>query len=394
MVFKRKKGAFKKIDLFLFGGILLLVLFPLGRTIRQKWDYYFLPFDQERIQGLYEISQYVREKDAAWIADEIHFAYASWNYVNGGNPILVNPDYPPLGKYLVGLSIKLVNNEKIPTLFFAFLSLFSLFLVAKTFLKKSWLALLPLALFAWDKLFQEQLIYLPLFEVFALAFLGLAFYFFIKAEENNQFFLAANFFLGMLWATKPWMLTIPLMASWMVYLVLRRSGKKLIFWLASLPVAVAVLVVSYFKLLLEGWSLYKILSVQKWILWYHRSKLIKFGTVWPFIYLKRWYVWWGDKPYLPVDQWNLFWPIFTTLALIFSGLVFLKIFGLKRKWLKHFKFDSRITLLCLWVVFDLAFLSIGNMSVRYLFYLLPFCYLLGVYFCAGKWSTLIGLKRQ
>lgn len=370
----------------LFFLLLLLVIFPIGRVVWQKWEYYLSPFDLELMKASYERSQYVREDPEGWLPDEFHFAYASWYYINGGNPILVNPDYPPLGKYIIGASIKLFNNEKIPTLFFAFLSLFSLFLVSKTFFGENWLALLPVVLFASGKLFQEQLLYLPLFEIFTLAFLNLAFYFFIKAESESRHFLLANLFLGLLWATKPWMLTVPLMASWLAYLsLIKKDLRKTAFWLVSLPVAVTVLVISYFKLFLEGWSLYKVLSVQKWILWYHRSKLIKFGSIWPFIYLKRWYVWWGDKPYLPIVQWNIFWPVFTSLALIFSILTFLKTFGLKKKWLKKFQFDKRITSLCLWVVFYLVFFSVGNVSVRYVFYLLPFCYLLGIYFLRKIW---------
>jgi len=156
--------------------------------------------------------------------------------------------------------------------------------------------------------------------------------------------------------------------------------------------ALGVLLFSYLKLFLENWGFYKILSIQKWILWYHQSRLIKFGTVWPFIFLKRWYVWWGDKPYLPVGQWNIFWPVFTTLALIFSILVLLKTFGFKKRWFKNFKFDQKITVLCLWVVFYLGFLSIGNVNSRYVFYLLPFCYLLGIYFLERIWGLLVAKK--
>lgn len=374
----------KKILAFL---LLLLILFPLARIVGQNWDYYWSPFKPEEAKNAYEISQYVREENVSWIPDELHFLYASWYYLEGGNPILVNPDYPPLGKYFVAFSIKFLNNEKMPTLFFAFLSLFSFFLLAKTFLRENWLALLPVVLLAWERLFQEQLKYLPLFEIFAFALLNLALYFFIKAEKENLYFAVASLFLGILWAIKPWMLTIPLIASWAVYLILERRFKKLIFWLVSLPIAVAVLLFSYLKLLLEGWSFYKVLSVQKWILWYHRSKLIKLGSVWPFLYLKRWYVWWGEKPYLAVDQWNIFWPIFTTLALIFSILVLLKMLGFEKGWIKRFNFNRRISLVALWVIFDLMFLSVGNINVRYVFYLLPFCYLLGIYFLTIPWHN-------
>lgn len=364
--------------------LVLLIFSPLLGIVYKNWSKYIAPFNLQLTKIYYESSVYVKEKGGAWIADEILFAYAGWNYINGGSPILINPENPPLGKYLVGLSIKFFNNEKIPSLIFGFLSLFSLYLVCRLFLKSNLLALLPVAIFSWERLFQEQLIFLPLFETFALTFLNFSLYFFVKAEKDNRYFWASSFFLGALWATRPWMATIPLIMTLVVYLLLvQKKLKQSLCWLATTPLALAVLLLSYLKLFLKGWGLYKVLSVQKWILWYHQSRLIEFGSVWPLIYLNRWYVWWGDKPYLPMVQWNLFWPIFTTLALIFSVLVFLKTAGLAKIRLKNFKFDPKITVLCLWVVFYLMFLSIGNISSRYLFYLLPYCYLLGIYFLKG-----------
>lgn len=367
--------------------LLLLIIFPLGRVISQYWGYYLSPLKPNEAKNAYEISQYVREENVSWIPDELHFLYASQYYLNGGSPILVNPDYPPLGKYLVAFSIALFNNEKIPTLFFVSLSLLSFFLLAKTFLKESWLALIPVVLLAWERLFQEQLMYLPLFEVFMLAFFNLTLYFFIKGEKKSDYFFVSSLFLGMLWATKPWMITLPLMGAMAASLVLKRQFKKWLYWLISLPLAIMVLVISYSRLMVEGWSLYKILSVQKWILWYHGSKLVNVGSVWPFIYLKRWYIWWGDKPFISVDQWNILWPIFTSLALIISVLVLTKSLGLKRKWIKKFKHDERIVVLSLWVVFEILFLSTGNVNVRNIFSFLPICYLLGVYSLIVLWRT-------
>lgn len=360
--------------------IVLLIFSPFLRVVYQNWSKYMAPFDLQLTKTFYENSVYVKEKGGAWIADEILFAYAGWNYINGGSPILLNPENPPLGKYIVGLSIKLFNNEKIVVLVFSFLSLFSFFLLSHLFFGNKWLALLPVAIFSWERLFQEQLIFMPLMEVFALTFLNFSLYFFVKAQNDRRYFWVSSLFLGALWATRPWMATVPLMAACLVFLVLQKDRSKIISWLVSLPAAVLVLLASYARLLAEGWSLYKVLSIQKWILWYHQSRLIELGSVWPLIYLNRWYVWWGDQPYLPMVQWNLFWPVFTTLALVFSALTFLKVAGLAKFRLKNFAFEPKIIIVCLWVVFYLAFLSIGNVSSRYLFYLLPYGYLLGVYF--------------
>lgn len=359
---------------------LFLIFFPLARTVKTQWVYYKKPFDVERVKELYSISQYVRTSKAAWIADEFLYSYAAWYYINGGNPILVNPETPPLAKYLIGFSIKYFNNEKIPSVLFGFLSLFTLYLIARLFFKEAWIALLPVAFFVWEKLFLQQLEYLPLLEIFALTFLNLAIYFFIKAQDKNGYFFLANFFLGVLWATRPWMATVPLVASWAVYFLLEKDYHKLFLWLVSTPAAFIPLLFSYSKLFIEGWSLYKVLSVQKWILWYHSSRLINFGSIWPFIYLKRWYVWWGDQPYVQVDQWNIFWPIFTTLALILALIVLFNKLRLKIKFLPFLKFDKKVIPISLWVLFYLCFLSVGNINTRYFFYLLPYCYLSGVLF--------------
>lgn len=353
------------------GGLIFLTLFPLARVIYQNWPRYVAVYDAGLMKSLYESSIYYQLETGGWIADELLYAYAGWYYAHGGNPILINPEHPPLAKYLIGFSIKYFNNEKIIAVFFGFFSLIALFLLSQVFFKPSQWALLPVTIFAWDKLFQEQLIYVPLLEVFYLTFLLLAFYFFIKAQANPYFFFLSSFFLGALWATRPWMATVPLLAAWFTYLFLmEKKISKIIFWLVSLPVAVGVLLLAYTRLFLEGWSLYKVLSIQKWLLWFHQSQLVNWGTVWPYLYLKRWYVWWGERPWLPVGQWSPFWPIFTTLALFFGLLVFFK----------KLKAGQEIKILCLWIIFYLAFLSVGNITSRYVFYLLPFCYLLGTYF--------------
>ncbi len=363
------------------GFFLILLFYPSLKTLWEKKDYYLSPFDSKRADTLYNISQYVREKGASWIADEILFSYTALYYINGGNPILVNPENPPLGKYIIGVFIKIFNNEKIPSLLFALFSLFSLYLLSSLFFANKWVAILPVALFSWGKLFQEQMIFVPLLETISLTFLNPSFYFFVKAQKNSRYFLFANLFLGALWATRPWMATVPLIAAWAAYLLLfEKDKRKFFYWLLTTPAAICILLLSYFRLLLDGWNIIKVLSVQKWILWYHQSRLIKLGSVWPYIFANRWYVWWGDKPFIAINQWTALWPISTTLSLLFSFLVFSKTLWSKAKIISRLEFDRKIAVICLWVVFYLVFLSVGNINSRYVFYLLPYGYVLTFYF--------------
>ncbi len=126
-------------------------------------------------------------------------------------------------------------------------------------------------------------------------------------------------------------------------------------------------------------------------MWYHSSKLLGFGSVWPFIYLNRWYVWWGAKPFLPIAQWTVAWPVFLTLALICCLAVALKHFGLKNKLTGLVEPENIIYIICLQVICYLGFYTFGYMSTRYIFYFMPFCYLLGVYFLVSiiQWKKLL-----
>jgi len=184
-------------------------------------------------------------------------------------------------------------------------------------------------------------------------------------------------FLGALWSSRPWMATIPLLLTFIIYLLLfRKNLRSIIYWSISLITGIMVLLLSYHSLFLQGESLYKVLSVQKWILWYHQSRLINIGTVWPYIYFDQWYIWWGDNPIQKIEQWTLIWPIFTTLAIIASFILVLNKF-LPRNKIK-IELETNNLVIGLWVILYLGFLSIGNISSRYVFYLFPFCYILGV----------------
>ena len=367
---------------FVAGLLTFLIFLPAFLTFYQQRQKYFKPTDLETAQYLYPRSQYVlRGDEAAWIPDETLFTYAGWNYVSGGNPILVNPENPPLGKYLIGASLLLTKNANVFNLLFGLLSLVSLWLLSGIFLNNYVWSSLPVILFAWGKLYREQLTYVPLFETFALTFLIFVIYFFIRGYTQSRYFLASSIALGFLWGTRPWMATAPLIVSFLIYLLfVNRKLKKFFEWGTSLALSILVLILVYIKLILIGWSIYQVLSVQKWILWYHQSRLINIGSVWPFLFLNRWHIWWSDVESVPVEQWSVLWPIFTSLSLVFSLMIFLKILGIKKRRFIKLDVNNDICVLCLWIVFYLSFLSVGNVNARYVFYLIPFVYIVAVKF--------------
>src|SRR3989338_11667650 len=93
------------ITLFLIVSItarLVYLLHPFSRFFSRSYDYDFL-------ENSYLHSQYVQEINPSWIPDEGVYSYAAGNYLQGGNPVLVDPSQPPLGKYFIGLSIILFS---------------------------------------------------------------------------------------------------------------------------------------------------------------------------------------------------------------------------------------------------------------------------------------------
>src|SRR6185369_2316729 len=111
----------------IFLSILLtgIILFNISSVLYLNKDKYLAHDYWQRFPELkhrYLDSQYAN-KHPIWIVDEVGFAYAGGALITGENPILVIPDAPPLGKYLIGLSAVIFNNEHVIVAIFGVLSL-------------------------------------------------------------------------------------------------------------------------------------------------------------------------------------------------------------------------------------------------------------------------------
>ena len=97
------------------------------------------------------------------------YAYAGWRQVQGDDPTVINPEMPPLGKYLLGFSILVFGNQKIQALFFGLGLLGMVFLLGKEVLKDKTWALVPVFFLVRDRIFLEDLIASMLDLPFALS---------------------------------------------------------------------------------------------------------------------------------------------------------------------------------------------------------------------------------
>src|SRR3990167_9345765 len=117
------------------------------------------PFDPDYFSGLYSTSQYVLgEKSKGGIGDDGLYAFAGYYYFfQAGDVSSVNFEHPPLGKYLIGLSIFLFNNEIAIGIIYFLLLLFVTYQLGRLFIDK-FQALIPPALLVFDPLFLDHTI--------------------------------------------------------------------------------------------------------------------------------------------------------------------------------------------------------------------------------------------
>jgi hypothetical protein len=354
---------------------IVLIFFIIFQTIG-----YFYPltkltvrdYNYKDYEATFNKSQFIQEKDPLWIPDEAVYALAAGYYIKGGNPILINSEQPPLGKYIIGLSLLFFNNFYMSIFIFFVLNLIILYLLAHIVLKHVFMSLIVVNIFLLEPTFYNLSRYMPLLDIFQLFFILVAFYFFIKwtnkLKHINVNLLFCCLFLAAAVSVKFFVTGLVIYISWIVFLLFSKRFKEIIKLSVFLGGSVyLVLTLSYIKTLSNNFTIFKIFGIQRWILSYHSSKLTSFGDIWPLIFFNRWHTWWGDMAIIKDAQWWIGWPVSITVSLIFAIVSVLK------------KLDDEKKIVSIWVLFYCIFISLSQASSRYLTPLMPFSYIL----CGG-----------
>lgn len=339
--------------------IFVLLLAIIGNFSYRVWGYrekYTTPYDPVFWKNKYLKSQWVVSNSKEGIGDDGLYAYAGWEYLHGKDPTLINPEMPPLGKYLIGLTILAFGNQAIFAILTGILSLFLLYLLSFEILKSKIYALATVAFFSMEPLFYTQLSAPYLDLLYLSTVLG-----FLYCTFKKNFLLSA-FFLGFMAATKNSATSFLLgavVSGAYVFLTDKKDLKK---WLLTLPLSGLVLLLSYFQYFLLGHSLRDFLGAQKWILnFYAQGAKGVFGSVIPMLFAGRWYNWFG--PVEKVNEWNLLWPILAVSAAIWT-----LVSRIKGK-------SGGLLIISLWILCYFIFLLFVPVWPRYLLLLLPFFYL-------------------
>lgn len=373
MKIKFSPALLKKI---LSGLLIIGIFYNIGSVLWQQRDKYLSHTYWKNFRSLeqkYLDSQYINKHPKAWLRDEVVFSYAGGKLIKGTNPVLIIPDAPPLGKYMIGVSVLIFNNENIIIAIFGITSLILLYLLSRQIIKDKFLAIIPVFLYSSEPMFKNQFIYTPLMDLFQLVFIILFFLFINKGVVAKKkiiiFFMLANVFLGCFISTKFFVSGATVVASTLLWTIIHRDLKRAILYLVTLPISIAILLLSYARVLSFGYSFRELLGIQKWVFLYHKSNLILPFSVWPLLFINRWYVWFGDKPYISDGQWSITWPIITTLSFIVTGLYIFK----------KIKINKEIEIPMIWSVCYLVFFSFGQIFSRYFIILLPIFYIISIY---------------
>ncbi len=366
-----KKKIVQKIIFLILVGI---IFFNIGSTVLSLKEKYTSSNYWQNYKGLEKVyyDSIYKNKKGIWLPDETLYSYIGGALVKGKSPIFLNPEVPPFGTYLIGLSALIFNNQHIIILFFAVLDLYLIYLLGKQIYSYYITPIIPVVLFSLEPMFKNQLIYTPLLDIIQLSFLLGIFYFFNKfilSKHNSiKYILIVNILLGFFIATKFFGTGFAVVLAIIFTLFMYSEFRKIKLFLFTLPIAVFVLYLNYIKVLIDGYPLNRFLGIQRWIFEYNQGHVTQPFTIWSLIFFNKWYVWFGNKQVISDPQWLITWPVITTISIITMLISFIK---------KNIK--KELAILLFWILIYLILMSFVQASARYLIILIPFLYLVSIY---------------
>lgn len=318
---------------------------------------FFSPFDAEHWKDKYEHSQWNLPLSVRAIGDDGLYLYEGYRLTHGGDLTLLNAEVPPLGKYLIGISIALFHNGYIYGLLTNIGILTLIFLLTKKLTDSPFLTWGTTLLLATDPLFSAQYAITMLDNL--QSFWLLLFLWFLYAKPYP---LLAGIALGFFSETKFPILTLALLPIGAFYLWSVQKNIRPIWHLVTGLILGYIL--PYVPYFFSGHTLLDWLKIQKWIVsFYLHSGLTPtrgsafaniFLGVYQNIYSRAW---------LPSPQWTPVWTLMLGLSLML----------LWRKKITPKEYPALMLAALLLAI--LMFYSVIPFWTRYLVLLLPLWYL-------------------
>ncbi len=284
--------------------------------ILQNKERYMRPYDYDYFGRLYSESQYVKgQLSKGGIGDDGLYAFAGHYYISGGDISQVNFENPPLGKYLIGLSAILFNNELVINLIYALALFFIVYKLSLCLDNHKNIAALAVLWMSIDPLITNHFA-ISLLDLPMTVFFLLGIYCYVRAwpKPSNKWLLFSAFSFAISFVCRffPFLPVVLLILS----LALVKKGKGYagtytLFWVTLLPI---IYLFSHASYLFYHPSLIDFLRYQKWIIDWRLTNPVKIGNIIPTLFTGRYQSWWGNNSWLVAPDWSILTPI----ALIFG----------------------------------------------------------------------------
>lgn len=303
-----------KIKKIIWFGILVFIILNLTVFIVTRKSYFLRKFDPVSLGELYTNSQYViGDRSIGGIGDDGLYAFAGYYYFfQKGDISSVNFEHPPLGKYLIGLSIYLFQNENVINLVYFVLLMITTYFLALKLTKNKIISILSVFILSINPLLLDHLIRSQLDLPFTLFFI-LAFYTFLSSLVNHKFIFISNFFWGLAFSTRFFPALIPL-EIFFLYFTVRYQRKMLKSYLISLFIIPVIYLTTHISFFIYHPSLQEFIRHKIWMLSWYRGSPILTGNIWRNIFTGE-YIDPAGKLVIN-EHWNIRLPVITLLSLI------------------------------------------------------------------------------
>jgi hypothetical protein len=297
-------------------GLIIIAVISIFYYSRQI---FYFQYEPEYYENLYYYSQWNIPNSTRGISDGTLYKFVGYQLVEGENPFNINYEVPPLGKYLYGLSSKILGNPYWISIGLYLVSIGVLFYFSRDLFKNKITVLLSLLLFVTTPFvatqIRETMLDLPM-----MVFYLIHTWFFIKFLHKREFvyLVTSGVFLGLATGVKPGIYT-PFVGFFGVIILFLLKNKWLLNIFSYTLSVFFGYILSFFCYFIRHPNPIPWIRLHKKSFDFHLSSQIKadYLNQWKSIFLNTYQGWWQPGKTIQMGDWSLIIPIGVVLAVVF-----------------------------------------------------------------------------
>jgi len=313
--------------LFNFYNVIFVIsiLLIMGLSVFASRSFLFNEINIAYIEDLYSHSQWSIPLSTRVMSDGNLHQIAGYRLVRGASAFSINPEVPPIGKYLYGLSISWWKNPYLISIILYFIAILLFSAISFKFFSNSQLIKLSVLFFLLSPILVDQIsktmLDLPQL-VFLLAHVLTILYINQPRRQISYFnlILLSGISLGLFAAIKIPIFVLPIL--FLDFLYLKKSKKIVVPVLLALIVGVVYFISYAPTLIIYKMSLFDWIRSQFWMINFYRISEVQNNPIFYLsaIFLGRYKGWWDNSAWQHIREWTILWPIsiISTLGLWFK----------------------------------------------------------------------------